>query len=156
MLNNIILSTRYFTRERKEVAGRTMIEDKKIKFDDYVKLLSINISLLKEKEKESIFLKWKWGMENADTNWDMESANRDSFGSRITREFIASCDEYGKYYWNSQLNFERRCNEIRRYLGLNQVRLIHDVADIEEMPSMFEKAKAEWEAKQGEKKELYA
>jgi hypothetical protein len=98
---------------------RTFVVDGITSFRDHLTEKGINITSLKQDEKEKVFLAWKWGSNDSHCYHAAESTERECMGMRITPEYIAGCDETSREFWKRRIMFEERCNEIRVSIGLN-------------------------------------
>lgn len=70
------------------------------------------VTALRHKDKEKLFLTWKWGFTNDNTNYELESSRRDMMMSidRTTDDF----------YFKEIIKWENLCFEIKKQLGLAQ------------------------------------
>jgi len=68
------------------------------------------VRILRPKDKEKLFLTWKWGFTNDNTNYELESSRRDMMMSvdRNTDDF----------YLREIIDWENWCFDIKRELGL--------------------------------------
>lgn len=82
-----------------------------------------DVERLKGKEKEKVFLTWKWGTDDIRSSSTLESARKD-----ILRNVLAfGIDNYkgeAQVFFKDMLVFENRCNKIRQSIGLGLTNLI--------------------------------
>lgn len=106
-------------REHTEIEGVSFMLEKIILFEVWIKknYSSFDSFLnLKDKDKEKIFLRWKWGLSD-ESNPFLESSERHTLhilqGTDLSR-----LSEALQYYFNNKVAFDKYCKEVREQIGL--------------------------------------
>ena len=89
---------------------------KKRPFWDYVGRREDFLKLPKS-DKEKIFLRWKHGGQNHDTNYEGEMTDKYLL-ERLTYKDIDAMAEDKKTYWKMEKDFYEKCQNIKREIGL--------------------------------------
>lgn len=74
-------------------------------------------SSLSVKDREKMFLRWKWGSSNDDSNRECESTRRGILG-QMTDADISRMDTYERHYWSSAKEFDRICRKYKSEIGI--------------------------------------
>ena len=80
-------------------------------FKEYLEQRGTNYGIflsLKPHEKEKIFLRWKWGFTNDNTNHDLELSRKTILG--MTKDV-------NDYYFDNMRKFEGYCDRVKREMA---------------------------------------
>lgn len=72
---------------------------------------------LRKKDKEVIFLRWKWGFENENSLRDLETTEQQILHA-IREMDISKVDDGIRFYVEKKRRFDRQCYEIKKEIGL--------------------------------------
>jgi len=88
------------------------------------------------KDREKVFLRWKHGGQNHDSNLAVEYTDQYLLG-RITDENIKIMNEFDKWFWTNEKEWWAKCHAIKVEIGIA-------TREIKE-PNRINPDKVEWE-----------
>lgn len=110
------------SHEVREIQGKPMVIEKKKPFFTYVReKFKVDdpvgfLASLKETERKKVFLKWKWGLSHDEANYSLETTRRQIL--TMIPGIDAMRGEYEQEYWRLIIEFEKKCVEYRKTIGL--------------------------------------
>ena len=76
-----------------------------------------DIMKLSPQDREKVFLRWKHGSKDHETNLGVELTDKYLL-SRITDEDIEKMGEYDKWFWTMERKWWDKCRQIKEEIGL--------------------------------------
>lgn len=111
--------TDYLGRQHVGISGHQFTLINIIPFEDWVVKNYKSFSAfmdLKEKDRETIFLRWKWGLQD-ESSAELESSERQTL--RMMHDAKVETMSPGvRYAIENKILFDRYCTDIRRRIGL--------------------------------------
>lgn len=109
-------------REMIEINGMSFTKQKIIPFNNWLKRQKTNMNDLMNlslKERELIFLRWKWGLSDA-ANESLENTEQHILFMIKDWDLTKESDEY-RFHFEHKRNFNRICYEIKKQIGLAEL-----------------------------------
>ncbi len=130
-----VLAIDQYGRQHIEVGGYAFTLEKVLAFEDWVvkKYRDMNAFLqLNRNEKETILLRWKWGLSDA-SNVELESSEKQTL-FMLRDVDVSNLPKGVRFYFQQKIQFDRACFQIRRRIGI--IAIMRD----EELPEEAQRA----------------
>ncbi len=126
-------------REHTQIGGMTFTLEKIIPFEVWVRknYKSYDAFMsLKESDRETIFLRWKWGL-GEESNISLEVSERHTLHVLKDTDFN-KLSEALKFYFEKKIAFNDYCKQVRQQIGLVPIRIEDLPAEARAAMSIFE------------------
>lgn len=123
------------TIEHTEVGGYGMTLVPIIPFENWLELRFGSVDkfdALSKKDKEKIFLRWKWGFNDERTNEELELSEK-LILFQLKDNDLSELSEGVRFYILNKRNFERICFETKKRIGL----IFQSNPEVEKLANIF-------------------